>query len=255
MSAILEGRGLAIGYPGRRVGESLDIALAPGRATALLGPNGGGKTTLLKTLLGLIPPLAGEVRLDGMPLAGVPIRARARRIGYVPQAQVATFGFSVFEMVLMGRTAHAGPLSRPSAADEAASRAAILRLGIDHLSRRPCTEISGGERQLALIARALAGEPAIVVLDEPTANLDFGNQGRVLAEIGRLAAAGLAVLFTTHDPNQALRHADEVAALRDGRMIARGAAHEILTRAGLEALYGSPALEIGAGANRAFLPG
>lgn len=253
--ASLEARGLAIGYPGRRVGEGLDLALTPGRATALLGPNGGGKSTLLKTLLGLIPALGGEVLLDGRPLRDASIRERARRIGYVPQAHAPAFGFSVFETVLMGRTAHAGPLARPSARDEAAARAAIARLSIAHLAERPASEISGGERQLALIARALAGEPAIVILDEPTASLDFGNQGRVLAEIGRLTASGLAVLFTTHDPNQALRHADEVAALRGGRMSARGPSREVLTRERLEELYGAPVEEIGTGEARAFLPG
>ena len=253
--SLLAARGLAIGYPGRRVGAGLDLTLGPGRAMALLGPNGGGKTTLLKTLLGLIPPLAGEVRLAGRPLAAMPVRERARLLGYVPQAQASAFGFSVFEMVLMGRTAHAGALSRPSARDEAASHGAIARLGIEHLAGRPATEISGGERQLALIARALAGEPSAILLDEPTASLDFGNQGRVLAEIGRLAASGLAVLFTTHDPNQALRHADEVALLREGRLLALGPATDILTRTRLEELYGGAVEEIGAGAARAFLPG
>ncbi|TDR93206.1 ABC transporter ATP-binding protein [Enterovirga rhinocerotis] len=252
---ILEGRGLAIGYPGRRVGEGLDMALAAGRATALLGPNGGGKTTLLKTLLGLIPPLAGEVRLDGVPLAAIPIRERARRIAYVPQSQGAGFGFTVFETVLMGRTAFASPFARPSTSDEEAARTAIARLGIVRLAERPITEISGGERQLTLIARALAAEPAVVLLDEPTASLDFGNQGRVLREIGALREAGLAVLFTTHDPNQALRHADAVAAIRDGRMIESGPARDILLRERLERLYGTPVEEVREGERRAFLPG
>lgn len=251
----LEARGLATGYPGRPVGEGLDFALAPGRALALLGPNGGGKTTLLKTLLGLIPPLAGEVRLDGRPLAAIPVAERARRVAYVPQVHTGTFGFSVAEVVLMGRTAHHGAFSRPSRRDEAAAAAALERLGVAHLAARPYTLVSGGERQLALIARALAQEPRIVVLDEPTASLDFGNQGRVLREMRALAASGLAVLFTTHDPNQALRHADDVATLRDGRLVDLGPADAVLTRPRLEELYGAAVEEVGSGARRAFLPG
>ena len=252
---ILDVRDLAIGYRGRRVGEGIDLALAGGRTVALLGPNGGGKTTLLKTLLGLIPPLAGSVRLDGRPLAGIPIRERARLMAYVPQNHAGTFGFSVAEVVLMGRTAHAGAFARPSRADEEVAKSAVERLGLGHLGARPYTMISGGERQLALVARALAQEPKLVVLDEPTASLDFGNQGRVLREVRRLAASGLAVLFTTHDPNQALRHADDVLMIRGGRLLASGAAREAITRQALEALYETPVVEVAGAGRSAFLPG
>lgn len=251
---ILEGRDLTIGYRGRTVGAGLSLALVPGRTLALLGPNGGGKTTLLKTLLGLIPPLAGEVRLEGEPLARMPVRERARRMAYVPQVHLGTFGFSVAEVVLMGRTARHGPFARPSAADERAAQGMLEGLGIGHLAARPYTLISGGERQLALIARALAQEPRLVVLDEPTASLDFGNQGRVLREMRRLAASGLAVLFTTHDPNQALRSADDVLMIRDGALFAAGEAREVVGRDRLERLYGAALVEIREGTERAFLP-
>jgi iron complex transport system ATP-binding protein len=252
--AILEARALAVGYRGRRVGADIDLALAPGRALALLGPNGGGKTTLLRTLIGLLPPLAGEVRLGGAPLVALPVRARARSIAYVPQSGAQAFGFSLRETVLMGRLAHQRTLAGPVSADRAAADAALDRLGIAHLAERPITEVSGGERQLALIARALAQAPRVIVLDEPTASLDFGNQGRVLSEMRALARAGLAVLFTTHDPNQALRHADEVALLAGGRLQYHGASAETLTRARLEALYGCAVEEVGSAERRAFLP-
>ena len=216
------------------------MALATGEVLALLGPNGGGKTTLLKTLLGLLAPKAGEVRLGDRPLASYASRERARLIAYVPQSHVATFAFTVEAVVLMGRTAHGNLFSRPTAADRAVAARALERFGIAHLRERPYTMISGGERQLALLARALAQEPQFIVLDEPTASLDFGNQGKVMREIRALAAAGHGVLFTTHDPNHAMRAADRAFLLREGARIAEGAIGAVLNRAQLEALYGAP---------------
>jgi iron complex transport system ATP-binding protein len=218
----LEGRELTVGYPDNTVGRGLNVALETGEVLALLGPNGGGKTTLLKTLLGLIRPKAGEVRLGGKTLSAYSIRERASAIAYVPQVHVGTFAFTVETVVLMGRSAHANLFSRPSAHDRAVAAAALERFGIARLTARPYTEISGGERQLVLLARALAQEPQFIVLDEPTASLDFGNQGKVLAEIKALAATGHGVLFTTHDPNHAMRAAHRAFLLRDGRALAEG---------------------------------
>jgi len=254
---ILSGHGLTIGYADHTVGRDLDVALTTGEVLALLGPNGGGKTTLLKTMLGLLTPKAGEVRLDGKPLGDLSIRERARVVAYVPQVHVGTFAFSVETVVLMGRTAHGGLFSQPSARDRAVSHAALERFGIAHLAQRPYTMISGGERQLVLLARALAQEPQFVVLDEPTASLDFGNQGKVLAEIGALAKSGHGVLFTTHDPNHALRAADRAYLLRDGTRIAEGPVGRVLNRAQLEALYKAPVERLVDPATGAvaFLPG
>jgi iron complex transport system ATP-binding protein len=254
---ILSGHKLAIGYKDRVVGRDLDIALATGEVLALLGPNGGGKTTLLKTLLGLLAPRAGEIRLGDRPLASYANRERARLIAYVPQSHAATFAFTVQTVVLMGRTAHSGLFTRPSAADHAVARRALDRFGIAHLAERPYTMISGGERQLALLARALAQQPQFVVLDEPTASLDFGNQGRVLREIRALAASGHGVLFTTHDPNHAMRAADRAYLLRAGTFLGEGAVSTILVREQLEALYGAPVQRIGdpQTGESAFLPG
>lgn len=253
---MLRARELAIGYPGRRVGAGFELELRPGEVLALLGPNGCGKTTLLKTLLGLIPPHGGEVLLDGRPIASLPLRERALRLGYVPQLAAVGFAFLACEVVLMGRTAHGRPFARPTAHDHAVVAAALERLGIAALAARPITEISGGERQLVLVARALAQEPRAVVLDEPTASLDFGNQGHVLREIRRLAEAGLAVLFTTHDPNHALRFADRVLLIRDGGTMAQGPVHELLDAAHLRTLYGAAVEEIAdRSGRRAYLPG
>jgi iron complex transport system ATP-binding protein len=254
---ILSGRNLTIGYSDRVVGRGLDIALATGEVLALLGPNGGGKTTLLKTLLGLLAPRDGAVDLGGRPLANYTSRERARLIAYVPQSHFATFAFTVETVVLMGRTAHGNLFSAPSPADRAVATRAMERFGIGHLRERPYTMVSGGERQLALLARALAQEPQFIVLDEPTASLDFGNQGRVMREIRALGASGHGVLFTTHDPNHAMRAADRAYLLREGARIGEGAVGEVLIRAQLEALYGTPVeLITDAGGGRsAFIPG
>ncbi len=252
----LEGHDLTIGYPDHVVGSGLDVGFATGEVLALLGPNGGGKTTLLKTLLGLIDAKAGEVRLDGKPLGDFSISERARLVAYVPQVHIGTFAFTVETVVLMGRTAHGNLFSRPSAHDREVTMRALERFGIVHLAQRPYTMISGGERQLVLLARALAQEPQFIVLDEPTASLDFGNQGKVMAEIRALAASGHGVLFTTHDPNHALRAADRAFLLRDGTQLAEGKVSQVLNKAQLEALYRAPVeTVVDHAGNTAFLPG
>jgi len=253
----LAGRDLTIGYSDRVVGRGLNVALAQGEVLALLGPNGGGKTTLLKTLLGLLAPLAGEAAIDGRSLVNLSVRERARHIAYVPQLHTPTFAFTVEAVVLMGRTAHGSLFARPSAHDRAVARQSLTRFGIDQLAERPYTMISGGERQLVLLARALAQEPQFIVLDEPTASLDFGNQGKVMREIRALAAAGHGVLFTTHDPNHALRAADRAYLLRAGERIAEGKVAEVLTKAQLEELYRAPVdtLTDTTHGTSAFLPG
>lgn len=251
---ILEARGLTIGYGDQVVGRGLDVSMAEGEVLALLGPNGGGKTTLLKTLLGLIAPLAGEVLLNGKSLGRLTLRERARLMAYVPQVHAGTFAFTVGEVVLMGRSASSSLFSPPSTRDRKIAAAATARLGITHLAGRPYTLISGGERQLALIARALAQEPRLVLLDEPTASLDFGNQGRVMREIRTLATSGLAVIFSTHDPNHALRHADRAMLIRDGACLSIGTCSETLTSESLRALYRSKIVTVEDAGGRAFLP-
>src|SRR5499427_10576212 len=253
----LSGHDLTIGYRDRIVGRHLSIALATGEVLALLGPNGCGKTTLLKTLLGLLVPRSGEVILNDRPLSDYSSRARARLIAYVPQSHIATFAFDVETIVLMGRTAHGNIFSRASAADRAIAAQMLERLGIAHLRDRPYTMISGGERQLALLARALAQEPQFIVLDEPTTSLDFGNQGKVMREIRSLAAAGHGVLFTTHDPNHAMRAADRAFLLRQGMRVADGNVSGVLNRAQLEALYGAKVaiFQDRESGESAFLPG
>ena len=237
----LAGRNLTIGYSDRVVGRGLDVALEQGEVLALLGPNGGGKTTLLKTLLGILKPLAGEAQIDGRSLAAyLDPRARA------PRRLCAAGPHADFRLHRRDRGADGPhrawrPVQPAVGATTARSPSRALdEFGIAHLKERPYTMISGGERQLVLLARALAQEPQFIVLDEPTASLDFGNQGKVMREIRALAASGHGVLFTTHDPNHALRAADRAYLLRDGERVAEGAVSDVLTREQLEALYGAP---------------
>jgi ABC-type cobalamin/Fe3+-siderophores transport system ATPase subunit len=238
MAVMIEARSLGYGYPGRAVGRALDLELAAGEVLCVLGPNGGGKTTLFRTLLGLLAAQEGEVRLEGQGLAALARGEVARRVGYVPQGHVAQFAFTVRDAVLMGRTAHIGLFAAPGPADRAAADRAIEALGIGELAERVVTELSGGERQLAMIARALAQGARALVLDEPTASLDFGNQVRVLREIRRLAAEGYAVVFSSHDPSQAFLAASRVLLLARGGALRQGTPAEVITSENLRQVYG-----------------
>ena len=229
---------LAYGYADRRVGSGVTLELTAGEVLCLLGPNGSGKTTLFRTLLGLLPPHDGAVLLDGCDVQTLTRAAFARQVSYVPQAHGAFFPYTVREIVLMGRTAHMGLFAAPAARDHAAAIAAINRMGLHYLADSTYTRISGGERQLVLIARALAQDARMVVMDEPTANLDFGNQVRVLEHIRALADEGIGVLLSTHDPDHAFLCADRVAMLYQGELVACGAPEAEITPQRLKQLYG-----------------
>jgi iron complex transport system ATP-binding protein len=238
VSAVIAVAALSFGYPGRTVGDAVSFALESGEVMCLLGPNGGGKSTLLKTVLGLLPLQGGTIRVDGEDTADWTAQRRALSLGYVPQSGAGQFAYSVAEMVLMGRTAHHSAFAPPGAHDRAIAAEAMAALGISALAERDWLKISGGERQLALIARALAQQPRVLILDEPTANLDFGNQVRVLAEVRRLAAQGLAVIFATHHPEQAFACADKVAVLHAGRLERQGTPDAIITAETMRTVYG-----------------
>ena len=235
---MLEVSDLAFGFPGRTIGRGVSFGVARGEVLCVLGPNGGGKTTLFRTLLGLLKPHSGVIRLEQQDLQGLSRGEIARRIGYVPQGHTAYFAFTVREFVLMGRTAHVGAFSRPSHHDVEIAARALESLGIAQLADRPVTEISGGERQLALVARALAQQPKLLVLDEPTASLDFGNQVRVLERISALARSGIAILFSSHEPDHAFLCAQRALLLGEGRVLGIGAPREVIRADTLERLYG-----------------
>jgi len=238
MTAQLEGIDLGYGYPDHPVGRGVSIALRAGEIVCLLGPNGGGKSTLFRTLLGLLPAQAGEVRLDGDPLASLSRTAIAKRVSYVPQAHTGYFPFTMRDVVLMGRTAHLSPFAAPGRHDVEIADACLAKLGLGALADQVYTRVSGGERQLALIARALAQQAPLVVMDEPTASLDFGNQARVLDEVRALARGGIGVIMATHDPDQAFLCADRVALLHAGRLVADAPPTEAITPATMREVYG-----------------
>jgi iron complex transport system ATP-binding protein len=237
---MLEARALAFGFPGRTIGRGVDLAMTPGEILCVLGPNGGGKTTLFRTLLGLLDALEGDVLLDGRSVRGLSRTEVARLAGYVPQGHSAYFAFTLREFVLMGRTSHLGAFASPGIADRRVADRALESLGLAALADRPVTEISSGERQLALVARALAQEPRLLVMDEPTASLDFGNRLRVLDRIAALAETGISILFSSHDPDQALRVADRVLLLGEGRALETGAPEAVIRPDTLARLYGVP---------------
>jgi iron complex transport system ATP-binding protein len=235
---MLEVSNLAFGFPGRTVGRDVSFALGDGEVMCVLGPNGGGKTTLFRTLLGLLPPHGGNVSLEGVSLHSLSRREIAQRIGYVPQGHSAYFAFTVLDFVLMGRTAHVGVFSVPGRKDRDVAGRVLESLGIAALAQRPVTEISGGERQLALVARALAQEPRLLVLDEPTASLDFGNQVHVLQKISALAATGISILFSSHDPDHAFLTSQRALLLAEGRALEIGPPAQVIRPDSLQRLYG-----------------
>lgn len=237
MGMILAVENLAFSYSRRRIGENISFTLNRGEVLCLLGPNGTGKTTLFRTLLGLLKPDEGKIVIDNIPLKNLSASHRAKKLAYVPQGHSSMFPFNVIDIVLMGRAAHLSFLGTPSRHDRVQAYEYLDRFNMMHLSDRPYTDISGGERQIVLIARALMQEAEIIIMDEPTASLDYGNQIKVLTTIRQLTQSGIAVLFSTHSPDQAFLCADQVALMNNGTIGAIGKPGDILTADALKALY------------------
>jgi ABC-type cobalamin/Fe3+-siderophores transport system ATPase subunit len=238
---------ISAGYHGKAVIFDISLTVASGEVLCLLGANGSGKTTLFKTILGLLRPLSGRVSVDGEDIAHWPRQRLAKTLGYVPQAHTPPFAYCVRDVVLMARSLHSGPFASPGKRDIAIADESLDRLGILRLAHQRYTELSGGERQLVLIARALAQQAQILVLDEPTSNLDFGNQMLVLRHIRELAQNGLGLLMTTHFPDFAFLCASKVALMKQGRMLAIDSPDNTLTQASLEEAYGTPLRIVEAG--------
>jgi iron complex transport system ATP-binding protein len=232
-------QGATFSYGEHQVFHGLDLEAGHGDIVCLLGPNGCGKTTLLYCMSGLQRLQSGKVWLGGRDIASLGEVERARTLGFVFQEHHILFPYTVLDVVRMGRAPHLGLFEMPTQRDTEIADAALETVGMEALRLKRYTEISGGERQLALIARALAQEPSVLLLDEPTSHLDFGNQILVLETIARLTQErGLSVLMATHVPDHALFIASQVAMMKDGRFLAVGAPQEVVTEQNLHALYG-----------------
>ena len=238
---MIEVNGLTFLHKGAKepVLRGIDFHAKGGEVTAVLGPNGSGKTTLFQCLLGIWKFQEGEVRLSGKPVNHLKRAEIAKRLSVVPQEHDPPFPYSCLEIVLMGRTAHVGIFSSPCGKDRDFSREAMQALGIVHLAERPYTRVSGGERQMVLIARCLAQDAPAMLLDEPTAHLDFRNQITILKQVKNIVREkGLVALMNLHDPNMALLFSDKVLLLNRGALVAQGRPDEVITRENLLEVYG-----------------
>jgi iron complex transport system ATP-binding protein len=246
----IELRDVCCGYAGKAIVSGVNLTVRSGDFLCLLGPNGVGKTTLFKSILGLQPIVGGNILIDGEATGNWSRRRFARAVGYVAQAHTPPFPFKVIDIVAMGRAAHIGVFASPSSHDMDVAEDVLSEIGLWHLRDAVYTRISGGERQLVLIARALAQQPGLLFMDEPTSNLDYGNQVRVLTHILRLIREqGMGVVMTTHNPNDALLYATAVAILGPGGRFLTGSPREIITTDLLNELYRVSAQMVPIGGN------
>ena len=234
----IEVKNLSFSYGTRPVLQDISFRVEPGEFLSILGPNGVGKSTLFRCMLGLLSGYTGQVLVDGVDARQFSPREAARHIAYIPQSSRSIFNYSVFNIILMGRTSGLGTFRSPGKKDRELCRWAMEKVGITHLQNRCFHRLSGGEQQLVLIARALVQQAPVLMLDEPTANLDFGNQLLVLEQAKSLAQEGYTVIQTTHHPEQSYLYSDRILAIQEGRVLTEGTPKEVLTEDTIRALYG-----------------
>ena len=225
----LEIRNATLGYFGKAVLRNVNLELTAGKTTCLIGKNGAGKTTLFKSLLGILPVLKGEILLDGRDIKRWQRRDYAQVIAYVPQARTLPFPFTAFDVVLFGRTAHLSHFASPGKRDRQIAAECMERLQISHLRNRIFTQLSGGEQQMVIVARALAQQPLFLVMDEPASNLDFGNQIRIISQVNRLKNDSLGILMATHSPDHAFMCRADVMVVHNGTIWKPGTCDRIIT--------------------------
>ena len=238
MTPVLSAEDVRFSYGKNEILHGVNFSARQGELIAVLGPNGAGKSTLFRCLLGLLNGYRGSIRIEGREVGAIQPREIAGRVAYIPQTHTPTFHYTVLEMVLMGTTHRVRGLRSPGEAETAAARGALAQMGIAGMERRSFTRLSGGEQQLVLIARALAQGTRLLIMDEPTSSLDYGNQLRVMQRVQALARQGYMILLSSHNPQQALLFADRILALHDGAILADGAPREVITPALLQTLYG-----------------
>ena len=217
--------------------DGVDFTARGGDLIALVGPNGVGKSTLFRCILGFMKGYTGSIKIDGRETRDMSRKELARCVAYIPQSSSQVFDYSVIELVLMGMATRLGALQTPGKAEEGEALEVLDTLGIGHLAYRGCGQISGGEYQLVLLARALVQQAKILIMDEPTANLDYGNQFRVMERIEGLTNRDFVVMTSAHDPNQVLLHATRALVLEHGHISADGTPADVLTEEVLSRLY------------------
>jgi iron complex transport system ATP-binding protein len=217
--------------------NDISFSVNPGELMCVLGANGVGKSTMLKCILGILPGYQGDIFVNDKEIRSMSPRERAEQIAYIPQANNPAFNYSVLDMVLMGTSAQLSGFGEPGKAEEARAKEALQKMEIEHLENRGYAQISGGEQQLVLIARALAQGAKILVMDEPTSNLDYGNQMRTHRQLRKLADEGYTILQSTHHPEQTYLFADRILCMQDGKIFVLGTPQEVINESLMRELY------------------
>jgi iron complex transport system ATP-binding protein len=234
----LDIKNATLGYHRKPILRNVNLELNTGQTTCVIGKNGAGKTTLFKSLLGLLPLLQGDILLDGINIGAWSRRKLARKVSYVPQAHSLPFPFTAFEVTLFGRAAHLSVFSSPGKEDRRIADECLERLRISHLRNRIFTQLSGGEQQMVIVARALAQQPDFLIMDEPTSGLDFGNQIKIINQVNELKDDSLGILMATHSPDHAFMCKADVTVVHEERVRKQDDCNRVITERLLKEIYG-----------------
>lgn len=234
---LFEVKDISFSYDGDEIFSDISFHIDRSDVLCILGPNGTGKTTLIKCLNGLHDIDSGEILINGKNIKKLSFSEISRHIGYIPQAHVPSFPFTVLDVVVMGRAPYLNLTSSPKKEDMDIALNSLKTLGIDHLKDKEYTNLSGGERQLVFLARVLCQQPDILILDEPTSHLDFGNQIRLLEIIDELSKSGLSIIMSSHFPDHAFLSSNKVAIMKDGGFIDFGSPEDVVTEENLRKAY------------------